>query len=193
MPIQPIIIGNYANDGTGDDLRTAFDKVNKNFASLTSGLVAVTSGANVGTGTGIYKDTNLTTLEFKKINSANNSVIIVDQGDTIDLASSSALHTDPSPYLNADLDIQGYRIIDTLHTGDIQTTIYGINVPNLSAIFGLVFAANKLSIDFGITGNMIATGSANPAVDTKGINLDCAGVNFADALLANPLDFGTFV
>jgi hypothetical protein len=193
MTIQTINLGNYANDGTGDDLRTAFNKVNQNFASLTSGLVAVTSGANVGTGTGIYKDTNLTTLEFKKLNSANNSVIIVDQGDTIDLASSSALHTDPAPYLNADLDIQGHRIIDTLHTGDIQTTVYGINVPNLSAIFGLVFAANKLSIDFSITGNMVATGSANPAVDTKGINLDCAGINFADALLANPLDFGTFV
>ena len=71
--------------------------------------------------------------------------------------------------------------------------MYGINIPNLSAIFGLVFAANKLSIDFGVTGNMVATGSANPATDTKGINLDCVGVNFSDALLNNPLDFGTFV
>ena len=193
MSIQPILIGNYSNDGTGDDLRTAFDKVNKNFAALNTGLVAVTSGANVGTGTGIYKDVNLTTLEFKSLTSANESVIITDQGNTIDLASSSALHTDPAPYLNADLDIQGYRIIDTLHTGDIQTTIYGISIPNLSAILGLVFAANKLSIDFGVNGNMVATGSANPSLDTKGTNLDCAGVNFADALLTNPLDFGTFV
>ena len=193
MSIQPILIGNYANDGTGDDLRTAFDKVNKNFAALNTGLVAVTSGANVGAGTGIYKDVNLTTLEFKSLTSANNSVIISDQGNTIDLASSSALHTDPTPYLTADLDIQGHRIIDSLHTGDVQATVYGVNIPNLSAIFGLVFAVNKLSIDFSATGNMVATGSANPSTDTKGINLDCAGVNFADALLTNPLDFGTFV
>lgn len=36
MPIQTISIGNYANDGTGDDLRTAFQKVNANFATISS-------------------------------------------------------------------------------------------------------------------------------------------------------------
>lgn len=32
MAIQLINIGSYANDSTGDDLRTAFAKVNANFA-----------------------------------------------------------------------------------------------------------------------------------------------------------------
>ena len=36
MAIQTIYIGSYANDGSGDDLRTAFTKVNANFALLTS-------------------------------------------------------------------------------------------------------------------------------------------------------------
>jgi hypothetical protein len=36
MPIQTILIGNYANDGSGDDLRTAFEKVNANFATFSS-------------------------------------------------------------------------------------------------------------------------------------------------------------
>jgi hypothetical protein len=31
LPLQPINLGNYANDGTGDDLRTAFAKVKANF------------------------------------------------------------------------------------------------------------------------------------------------------------------
>jgi len=34
MAIQTINIGQNANDGTGDDLRTAFDKVNDNFDYL---------------------------------------------------------------------------------------------------------------------------------------------------------------
>lgn len=34
MAIETINLGNYANDGTGDDLRTAFQKVNDNFVTL---------------------------------------------------------------------------------------------------------------------------------------------------------------
>ena len=34
MAIQTINIGQNVNDGTGDDLRTAFDKVNDNFTYL---------------------------------------------------------------------------------------------------------------------------------------------------------------
>ena len=44
MAIQTINLGTYANDGTGDDLRTAFQKVNANLTELYSALY----GANVG-------------------------------------------------------------------------------------------------------------------------------------------------
>jgi hypothetical protein len=44
MAIQNINIGAYANDGTGDDLRSAFEKVNSNIAELYSTV----NGANVG-------------------------------------------------------------------------------------------------------------------------------------------------
>jgi hypothetical protein len=44
MALQTINLGTYANDGTGDDLRTAFTKVN---ASLTE-LYGALYGANVG-------------------------------------------------------------------------------------------------------------------------------------------------
>jgi len=44
MAIQNINIGAYANDGTGDDLRSAFEKVNANIAELYSTV----NGANVG-------------------------------------------------------------------------------------------------------------------------------------------------
>ena len=52
--IQEIFLGSYANDGTGDDLRTAFIKVNANFAALNI-EVGISTGANVGGGTGVFK------------------------------------------------------------------------------------------------------------------------------------------
>lgn len=45
MAIQTINLGTYANDGTGDDLRVAFQKVNANILELASTIY----GANVGT------------------------------------------------------------------------------------------------------------------------------------------------
>ncbi len=44
MALQTINLGTYANDGTGDDLRTAFLKVNANLTELYSTVY----GANVG-------------------------------------------------------------------------------------------------------------------------------------------------
>ena len=44
MAIQTINLGTYSNDGTGDDLRTAFEKVKANFIELYS----ISGGANVG-------------------------------------------------------------------------------------------------------------------------------------------------
>ena len=44
MAIQTINLGTYANDGTGDDLRTAFQKVNANLIELYS----ISGGANIG-------------------------------------------------------------------------------------------------------------------------------------------------
>jgi outer membrane lipoprotein SlyB len=44
MAIQTINLGTYANDGTGDDLRVAFQKVNANILELYSSVY----GANVG-------------------------------------------------------------------------------------------------------------------------------------------------
>jgi hypothetical protein len=44
MAIQTINLGTYANDGTGDDLRSAFQKVNANILELASTVY----GANIG-------------------------------------------------------------------------------------------------------------------------------------------------
>jgi hypothetical protein len=81
MAVQVINIGNLVNDGLGDDLRTAFDKVNQNFAALDNQLSV--EGVNVGaSGTGIYKQKTNYQLEFKKIAGSSN-VSITESGDVI--------------------------------------------------------------------------------------------------------------
>jgi hypothetical protein len=67
MNITLIDIGNIANDGTGDDLRTAFEKVNENFVELETRIDASTVAANVGNGLGLYKQKTVNTLEFKSL------------------------------------------------------------------------------------------------------------------------------
>jgi len=46
MAIQQINLGTYANSGTGDDLRTAFEKVNANILELASTVYGANVGAN---------------------------------------------------------------------------------------------------------------------------------------------------
>ena len=41
MAQQTINIGSSANDGTGDPLRTAFDKINDNFSELYLSLIHI--------------------------------------------------------------------------------------------------------------------------------------------------------
>ena len=66
MAIQTINIGNLVNDGLGDDLRTAFRKVNENFTELNAGLTVTAS--NIGTiGEGIFKQKTGANLEFKNL------------------------------------------------------------------------------------------------------------------------------
>lgn len=66
MAIQTINIGNVVNDGLGDDLRTAFQKVNANFADLNAQLTvtAVNTGA---TGYGVFKEKVGAELRFRKL------------------------------------------------------------------------------------------------------------------------------
>jgi hypothetical protein len=56
MALQTINVGQYVNDGTGDDLRTAFLKINANFDELDLQGGQANTIHNVGTGIGLYKE-----------------------------------------------------------------------------------------------------------------------------------------
>jgi len=54
MAKQTIGIGTTANDGTGDAIRTAFDKVNENFTEIYTGLAPSSGTIDVRTTTELF-------------------------------------------------------------------------------------------------------------------------------------------
>lgn len=89
MSIQYINIGSNANDGTGDDLRSAFLKVNDNFQLLATIGGETNIGANLGGGSGqVYAGKTNETLNFRTIAGDASSGITVNQsGNVITIAS----------------------------------------------------------------------------------------------------------
>lgn len=82
MAIQTINIGNVVNDGLGDDLRSAFTKVNSNFAELA--VQQTVTGTNLGasTGVGVFKQKVGADLQFKSLVS-DGKITITPFSDTI--------------------------------------------------------------------------------------------------------------
>ena len=72
MAIQSINIGNIANDGTGDDLRIAFSKINGNFTELDQRIVLQADGTNLGLGEGVFYVKDGNELQFKTLVGGNN-------------------------------------------------------------------------------------------------------------------------
>jgi len=82
MAISTINIGNIANDGTGDDLREAFIKVNNNFLELDARNPEQTTASNQFadsvTTAGVFKEKDGFNLKFKNITAGQNITLAVD-------------------------------------------------------------------------------------------------------------------
>ena len=197
MPIQTINLGNYSNDGTVDDLRTAFQKVNANF-QLVGGTLGIIGGENVGSGTGIFKrrDNDNLTLEFKSLTSTDGSILITTPtADTINLKSLSTLENDPTPSLSANLELNGNNIIiGSTGGGDVQTTVFGIDIRQTNALIELLIHSNSVTIDFGsfIDGTAGVPDAPNILLDMNGVYPAFAGFSVDDPSGTN-LDFGSIV
>lgn len=202
VAIQTVNIGGFANDGTGDDLRTAFLKVNSNFATLGS-VSGLTNGQNLGSGVGVFAQRNATDpiLEFRTLTSVDNSVEITATTTTVNLKNRSLLVNDPSPTVVAPVfhtqlnsitnpfNLNGNEIIG----GDVRTTVFGLDVRATNAIIELLLASNAVQIDFGTF--LFPTGGTGFPNDS-GIVLDMNGFlvdGFAIEPSVGRYDFGTFV
>lgn len=82
MALQTINLGSAANNGTGDDLREAFQKVVFNFEQLDARTPEATTAINLGNGQGVFANKNNDQLEFKTLLAGNNVGLMAD-GETI--------------------------------------------------------------------------------------------------------------
>lgn len=265
MAIQTINLGSYANDGTGDDLRTAFQKVNANFtelgasdvrgglnlgpayvtlattgASSAAGVVTLTyatqssapfsigdsiivsgivpTGFNgtytvigcttssvsyVGTTTGpqtvagtikanigkvFAQRNNNAQLEFKTLTSVDNTITFTVNAETLNLKVNTRLIDDPAPTLGGTLNLNGNYV----HSGDIQTTVFGLDMRQTNSLLELLIASSSIMIDFGTF--LLPTGSTG-APGSTGIMLDMNGL-LINGFIGTPevpsIDFGIF-
>mgnify|MGYP003950690263 CR=1 FL=1 len=85
MALQTINIGTLANDGTGDDLREAFIKVNQNFDDLDLRSPESTTVANMGNvGEGIFSQKVGAEIQLKKlVQGSNVTLTSTPQGITV--------------------------------------------------------------------------------------------------------------
>lgn len=96
MALQTINVGLLANDGTGDDLREAFIKINQNFDDLDLRTESTTAqNAAVGAGFGTYKEQVGSILYFRDIAPdplfpGSIGVRVSDDGNTLYLQSANA-------------------------------------------------------------------------------------------------------
>ena len=135
-------IGAYPNDGTGDDLYTAFSKVKDSFTAV-SGAVDAISGQNVGAGAGIFKERVNNVLKFKTI--TGTGVTITTTADTINLSALTAVQSDTSPMLGGNLNLNSKNITGTgniningnmtltssITASNVQSLVYGIDIRQL--------------------------------------------------------------
>jgi hypothetical protein len=130
MAQQTINLGIYPNDGTGDDLRTAFTKVTANFSELYTTLGAI-NGQNVGAGVGIFSADVNGVLNFKSI-TGSNGIVVTATANTVDIHAPDqiiSLLTDTSPTLGGNLNLNGHIVAGA---GDIETTVWGLDLRSIN-------------------------------------------------------------
>ena len=191
MTIQTINIGNVVNDGLGDDLRTAFQKVNANFADLSAQLTI--TATNVGdVGVGVFKEKVGADLRFKKLVSGT-KMLLNENTDTV-----TVNNTAPDAFVRIDTDA-GVMLASTYQ----QITLAGTAAPGSTTsrkdievnAFGSVLSIKTMipvtdileSYDFGTI-----NGSFTNAMQ---VALQSANIDFGTVLLPGRIDIdcGTIV
>ena len=149
MTQQTINLGIYPNDGTGDDLRTAFTKVTANFTDLYTKIAAI-NGQNVGSGVGIFSADVNGVLTFKSI-TGSNGIVVTSTANTVNIQAPSqvtTLLTDTGPTLGGNLNLNGHIVTGA---GDVETTVWGLDLRSINNQVKALLS-NSIS-DFGTYSN----------------------------------------
>jgi hypothetical protein len=145
-------LGKYPNDGTGDDLYTAFDKI-KQTLNLINSQLGVIDGENIGTGQGVYSAKVDNKLQFKKI-TGTGSVTVTSTSNTISIAGGASVQSDTSPTLGGDLFLNEKNVIGAVNAGDpgdIRATVWGFDIRTLNNQIQTI-----LDVNFGDFGTFTA-------------------------------------
>ena len=176
MTIQTINIGNQVNDGLGDDLRTAFQKVNANFTDLSAQLTI--TATNVGTvGVGVFKEKVGADLQFKKLVSGT-KMLLNENTDTV-----TVNNTAPDAFIRIDTDA-GVMLASTYQ----QITMAGTAAPGSTT--------SRKDIEVNAFGSIISFKTVIPVTDILE-SYDFGTINglFTNAmqvaLQSANIDFGT--
>ena len=176
MTIQTINIGNVVNDGLGDDLRTAFEKVNANFTDLSAQLTI--TATNVGTvGVGVFKEKVGADLRFKKLVSGT-KMLLNENTDTV-----TVNNTAPDAFIRIDTDA-GVMLASTYQ----QITLAGTAAPGSTT--------SRKDIEVNAFGSTISFKTIIPVTDILE-SYDFGTINGAYtnamqvALQSANIDFGT--
>jgi len=148
MAIQNINIGNLVNDGLGDDLRTAFQKVNANFSELQTSLTITAS--NVANGARVFKQKADNNLEFRTI-FGEGAVVVEELTDAIRITSLNTVGFTRIETQFGAVQAAGYPQIVLTGGPDIRTSTNGGAqiVVDTKRVGGKSFYDVLTSIDFG--------------------------------------------
>ena len=132
MTISRINVGNIANDGTGDELRQAFVKVNNNFDELDLRVVPQNNAANLGSGQGVFYTKEDDTLNFKSLVAGDNITLSSDATSiTITNNGTLTLTTDGDTLLlsgaSRQFGVNGGQSINTSLGGTLNASNNDIN------------------------------------------------------------------
>lgn len=94
MAVELINIGNIANDGTGDELRVAFRKINQNLEDFDVRLGDAVEGINTGTGAGVFRQRVGNDLEFRSLIAGTN-IEVTETPDSIEISAPNTLTDAP--------------------------------------------------------------------------------------------------
>ena len=179
MAKQTINIGSAANDGTGDPLRTAMDKINDNFDEVYSSYVA-TGSITVGnstvntvvSNTGGFTSGNTTSNVV-----ANSSIIKIGNSSINATANSSTLLVSNSTVrvsVNSSAILVGNS---TVNTSVNSSSISFVNSTSLSTINASAVTFGNSTVNTFVNSSSIVVRSANVVTNTFNVGSFVDGAN----------------
>ena len=180
MAKQVINIGSVANDGTGDPLRTAFDKVNDNFTELYNDDAGDVNSVNAGTGISVDQSTGAVTVTNSSPNATHTGEVTGATALTIanDVITYDKLADE---FTEKTTDSNLAFGTEAIHVATLSgaTTLNIIGIPQGVTKTAVFTGGDSLAFGPGNT-NTIVTGAYNPAV-TNFIQIFNAGGTFPSA------------